>query len=104
VARIPRSFDLPHECWINNPVPERLDERHVSLPDPTAWLHVDGHLSLVAAFTLIDPSQVHHTVHGLVRQFRGKFDVGAIEGRERQGVKMQIRRRVAQIVWQSVGQ
>ena len=85
-------------------MPERPDERHVCAPEPAAWLDVDGHLSLVAAFALIDPSQVHHAVHGLVRQFRSKFDVGAIEGRERQRVEMQIRRGVAQIVWQSVGQ
>jgi hypothetical protein len=65
-------------------MPERPDQRHVSLPEPTAWLDVDGHLSLVAAFALIDPNQVHQTVHGLVRHLRGKFDVGAIEGRERQ--------------------
>ena len=103
-ASIPRSFDLSHECWVNNPIPERLDERHVSLPERTAWLDVDGHLSLVAAFALIDLSQVHHGVHGSVRQFRGKLDVGAIEGRERRPAEIRIRRRVAQIVWQSLGQ
>jgi hypothetical protein len=47
---------------------------------------------------------VHHVVHGPVRQFRGKFNIGAIEGRERHGVEMQIRRGVAQIVWQSLAQ
>jgi hypothetical protein len=34
-ASIPRSFDLSHECWVNNPIPERFDERHVSLPERT---------------------------------------------------------------------
>ena len=65
-------------------MPERLDELHVSLPEHTAWFDVDGHLTLVAAFALVDPSQVHHHVHGLVREFRGKFDIGAIEGSEGQ--------------------
>ncbi len=43
-------------------MPERPDQRHVRLTEPTAWLDVDGHLSLVAAFALIDPRQVHHGV------------------------------------------
>jgi hypothetical protein len=47
---------------------------------------------------------VHHGVHGLVGQLRRKLDVGAIQGREGQEVEMQLRRRVAQIVWQPVGQ
>jgi hypothetical protein len=65
-ASIPRPFDLSHERRVNNPIPERLDERHVSLPERTASLDVDGHLSLVAVFALIDPGQVHHGVHGSV--------------------------------------
>jgi hypothetical protein len=104
-ASIPRSFDLSHERWVNNPIPERLDERHVCLPERTPWLDVDGHLSsLVAAFAPIDPGQMHHGVHGSVRQFRGKFDIGAIEGHERRPAEIRIRRRVAQIVWQSIDQ
>jgi len=46
---------------------------------------------------------VHHAVHGLVRQFGGCFDIGAIEGRET-GAEGQIRRGTAQILWQPVGQ
>src|ERR1700736_1189124 len=101
---IPRSFDLSKKRWVYNPMPERRDERHVYIPEPTAWLDVNGHLSAVAAVALIDPSQVHHGVHGLVGQFSGPFDVGAIQRLEWQGAEIQIRRRAAQIIWQSVGQ
>jgi hypothetical protein len=69
-ACTPGSFDLSQYCWVDNPMPEWSDERHVSLSQPTAWLDVDGHLSSIGAFALIDPSQVHHGVHDLVRQFR----------------------------------
>ena len=65
------------------------------LPEQAARLDVDGHLSLVAALALIDPGQVHHAVHGLVRQLRGELDVGAIEGRERPRAEIQARRRAA---------
>ena len=54
-------------------MPERLDQRHVTLPERTARLDVDGHLSLIAALALIDPTQVDHAVHGPVRQFGGNF-------------------------------
>ena len=81
-ARIPLSFDLSQEGRVNNPMAERFDERHVCLSERAAWLDVDGHLSLVAAVALIDPAQVHHAVHCAIRHFRGKFDVGAVEGRE----------------------
>ena len=46
---IPCSFDLAHEGGIHDPIPERLDERHVALPEWTARLHVHRHLSVVAA-------------------------------------------------------
>ena len=42
-----------------------------------ARLDVDGHLALVAALAPVDPGQVHHPVHGLVRQLGGEFGVGA---------------------------
>lgn len=83
-------------------MPERCDQCHVSLPEPTAGLDVDGHLSLVTASALINPGQVHHGVHRLIRQFGGKFDVGAIEGRELP--EAEIRCCIAQIVRQSVGE
>src|SRR3954451_7694336 len=96
----PRSFDLPHERRVDDPMPERLDEGHVSPPERTAWLDVDSHLSLVTPLALIDPGQVHHAVHGLVRDLRGEFEAAAVERRERHGGEIQIRRRVAEIVWQ----
>ena len=52
----------------------------------------------------MDPGQVHDAVHGEVRDFGSEFDIGAIEGRERQDVERQIRRRVAQIAWKPAGQ
>ena len=42
-------------------------------------------------------------MHGLVRQFRGKLGVGAIERCERPGAEIQARRRVTQILWQPAG-
>src|ERR1700684_2205557 len=101
---VPGPLDLAHECWVDNPIPERLDELHVALPEWTARLYVDGHLSLIDACALIYPSQVHHAMNGPGRQLGGKLVVGAIERHERQGVEMQIRRRVAQIVRQPAGQ
>src|SRR4051812_3204801 len=98
-ASLPRSFDMPHECWVHDQVAERLDERHVSLPEQTAALDVDGHLALVVAFALIHPGQVQHRVHGSVRQLRGIFVFGAIETHERRGAEIQVRR-VAKIVGQ----
>src|SRR5258708_5772173 len=62
----PDPLRLAHQCWVNNPISEGLDESHVSLPEGTAWLDVDGHLPLVASFALIYPGQVHHAVHGPV--------------------------------------
>src|SRR3954471_8662123 len=102
-ASLPRSFDMPHECWVHNQVTEGLDERHVSLPEQTAGLDVDGHLALVVAVALIHPGQVEHRVHGSVRQLRGIFVFGAVERHERRGAEIQARR-VAQIVWQPGGE
>ena len=107
-ARRTRASQVRSVCRIrariDDPMPERLDQRHVSLPEPTARLDVDGHLSLVAVFALVDPGQVHHAVHGLVRHLGGELDVGAVERHEGQGAEIQIRRRVAQVLWQAVGQ
>ena len=85
-------------------MPERRDERHVSLPEPAARLDVDGHLALVAALAPVDPGQVHHPVHGLVRQLGGEFGVGAKQGREKPGAEIQACRRAAQVLWQPAGQ
>src|ERR1700684_3339263 len=92
---VPGPLDLAHECWVDDPIPERLDELHVALPERTTRLDVDGHLSLVDACALIHPGQVHHAMNGPVRQLGGELDVGAIERRERQGVEVQVRRRVS---------
>ena len=100
---VPRPFDVPHECRVHDHVAEWLDERHVALPEQTAGLDVDGHLALVVAFALIHPGEVQHRVHGPVRQLCGEFVFGAIEGRERRGAEVQVRR-VAQIVGQPVGE
>src|SRR5690348_999287 len=40
LACIPRTFDLAHHRRVDNTMPERGDERHVSPPEPTAWLDV----------------------------------------------------------------
>ena len=72
-------------------MPKRRDQRHVSLPQPAAWLDVDGHLSLVAAFALIHPSQVHHAVHGPVLNIpprtRRRCDRGARRAGSRNPVR-----------------
>ena len=103
-APIPHSLGLPHQRRVDNPVAKRLDQCHVALPDATAWLDVDGHLPLVAPLAPIDPGQVHRAVHGLVRKLRGELDVGAVERHEGQGAEGQVRRRVAQVVGQPLGQ
>jgi len=84
-------------------VPERRDDRHVLLPEMAARLDVDGHLPLVAAVAAIDPGQVHHGVHRLVRQFRGELGVGTVQ-RRKPGAEPEARRRAAQVIRQPFGQ
>jgi len=103
-ACIPRSFDLSHECWVNNPIPERLDERHVCLAERTAWLDVDGHLALVATFALIYPGQVHHAVTVWFDSSAANSTSVRYRGAKGRNVNFRSPGRVAQIVWQSVGQ
>src|ERR1700761_3724934 len=45
---VPGSFDLAQQGRVDDPAPERGDERHVLRSEPAAWLDVDGHLTLVA--------------------------------------------------------
>ena len=54
-ADAPGSFDLAQQGGVDDPVPERGDERHVLPAEPAARLDVDGHPALVAAVAAIDP-------------------------------------------------
>jgi hypothetical protein len=40
-AGAPGSFDLAEQGRVDDPVPERGDERHVRPAEPAAWLDVD---------------------------------------------------------------
>jgi len=99
----PGPFDLAQQGRVDDPVPERGDERHVLPAEPAARLDVDGHLALVAAVAAIDPGQVHHGVHGLVGDLRGEFGVGAVDGRE-PGAERQAGRRAAEVGREPFGQ
>ena len=58
---------------------ERLDERHVELTKLAAGLDVNAHLRAITTVALFDPRKVQHTMHGVVRDLRGPFVVGAIQ-------------------------
>src|SRR6476659_5915412 len=58
--------DVPEHRRVHDQVPERLDRGEVALPEKAVGLHVDGHLSPVAAGSLPDPPHVRDPVDGPV--------------------------------------
>src|ERR1700719_3185987 len=83
---------------------ERRDQGHVCRSELSPRLDIHTHLSLIEAFALLDPGQVHYGVNSSVRNLVRPLDVGAIEGREAAGrcrAWIQVLRRVAQILWES---
>src|SRR6185312_4780426 len=48
-ARTPIPPDLSQRRRVHEHVPKRRDRGHVGGPEPSVWLHQDGHLAAVAA-------------------------------------------------------
>jgi len=73
-----------------------------AFPSAPRGLTYTSHLSLIPTVALVDPRQVHHAVHGPVRDLRREFDVGAIEGHDGRETKCRCAAVLAQIVGQPV--
>lgn len=85
-------------------VSERRDGGHVEPPEPSVGLDEDGHPQLIVAVRSLNPAEMHHGVHGLVRQLACGLHVELVDRFEGHALVVWAAGSVADVAGQAVAE